>query len=53
MIYEWIKSNGALFATLFAISEAIGELPWFKSSSLYGSIKNALKWLKDKFPKKS
>lgn len=50
-IYAWISHQGALFFALYMASEAIGELPFFKSSSVFGAIKNALKWLKDKFPK--
>jgi hypothetical protein len=45
----WLKgSNGAaLFAILFALSEAIGMIPSVKASGVFQAIVNALGWIKN------
>ena len=38
---------GLWFAVLFAVSEAIGMLPFIKASGVFQAIYNGLKWLRD------
>lgn len=43
---------GAVIMCLFLVSETLGELEYFKQSSIFGYVRSALKFLKDKFGKK-
>lgn len=47
------SAQGALlFAALFAISEALASIPSVQANSVFQLIKNAVVWLKNKFPVK-
>jgi hypothetical protein len=49
-VIEWLKSpaGAALFAGLFALSEAIGAIPSVKASGVFQAVSNALKFVKEK-----
>ena len=54
-IYNWIVSpQGAIvMASLFAISEVLGSLEFFKQSSVFQYVVKALAWVKSKLPAKA
>lgn len=49
--YEWLAGpNGAvLFGVLFAVSEALAQIPAVKANSIYQFVAGAIGWLKSKF----
>lgn len=52
-IWGWAMSEGSLyFLVLFLMSEALGMIPSIRASSVFQLVAGALKYLKDKFPKR-
>lgn len=50
---QWIADNAAvILGVLFGMSEALGEISYFKNSSVFGVVVSTIKKLKDAFTPK-
>lgn len=51
-VLEWVNLSPVIavgiLSVLLAISEVLGSISWFKSSSVFGFVVNVLKSLKEK-----